>query len=84
MEAFVCFGSHPSSRRALETSNHSDSEYKSQWYGAKGAWPARDSTCIASRAGATGSERTREPVAAWSTSACNVSRMVPNSAAPTL
>ena len=37
------------------------------------------SACIATRAGATGSDRTREPVPAWSTSACSVSRIVPNS-----
>ena len=36
------------------------------------------------RAGAAGSERTREPVPAWSTSACSVSRIVPNSVAPML
>ena len=48
-------GSHPSSSRAFVVSNHSDSPYSSQWYGANGARPSAASGLASPmRAGAFG------------------------------
>src|SRR3954453_6021779 len=84
MDVFACAGIHASSSRALVTSNHSDWPYISQWYGANGARPSAENTCIAAAVGALGTDRTFDPVPAWTTSASSVSRIVPNSTAPTL
>ena len=83
--AFERDAAHPSSSAARVVSNHSDSPYSSQWYGAKGVKPrGRERLHRRAAPAPTGSDRTREPVAACSTSASSVSRIVPNSAAPML
>ena len=56
----------PSATRTCSMSNHSDFEYISQWYGANGARCAAAAAFISAAAGLAGSDRTREPVPAWS------------------
>ena len=85
IDAFECCGSQPSSVRALvDVEVQRLAVEQPVVRRERREAERRASACIASRAGATGSDRTCEPVPAWSTSACSVSRIVPNSSAPML